>query len=86
MGDLDRYTMINKINSKYLCHTTQNYIQHSIITYIGKGSEKQSIDIFIYIYTYRHIYLNHFIVQLNLTEHCKTNYTSVKKLNCLRTL
>ena len=43
------YTLlhIKQINSKDLLYSTGNYTQHSVITYMGKESEKR-IDICIY--------------------------------------
>ena len=58
---------IKQINNKELLYITGNYIQHPIITYNGKESEKEHI----YIYTHR--YLNHFSVHLKLTT-LKSDY------------
>ena len=60
--DLQIQTTIYKINNKVLLYGTGNYIQYLIIIYNGKESEKE------YIY----VYLNHFAVHLNLTQHCKS--------------
>ena len=41
-----------KINNKDLLYSTENYTQHSVITYKGKESEKRKIYIYIYVYIY----------------------------------
>ena len=47
-------------NNKVLLYSTRDYIQYLIITYIGKESEKEYINIYEYIY----IYMNHFGVHM----------------------
>ena len=52
-------------------YSTGSYIQHLIITYNGKESEKEYIDI--------DIDLNHFALHLKLTWHCKSTLLQLEK-------
>ena len=45
---------------------TGNYIQYPVINHNGKEYEK------IYIYMYAHTHTNHFAVQQELKQHCKS--------------
>ena len=55
--ELQKNTIVYKINKDLLC-STMNYIQYLIITYDGKESGKDYIkDIYIYIYMYIYIYV-----------------------------
>ena len=56
-----------QITNKDLLNTTGKHIQHLVITYHGKETEKEHI----YMYIYTHTYPNHFSVPLKLTQHCK---------------
>ena len=38
-----------QITNKDLMYSTENYIQYSVMTYIGKESEKQWIHVLIYV-------------------------------------
>ena len=60
---------IKQITNKDLLNITGKHIQHLVITYHGKETEKEHIYIYMYIYT--HTYPNHFSVPLRLTQHCK---------------
>ena len=65
---------IKLITNKDIQYVIENSTQYSIITYMGKASEKNG---YIYIYIYKtdiYIYnLIDFAVQLKLTQHCKSN-------------
>ena len=60
------YTIINKD----LLYNIGNSTQHSVLTYMGKESEKE----WIYVY----VSLNHFAVHLRLTQHCKSTILHYK--------
>ena len=61
--DIDTLLDIKQITNKDLLYSTGNATQYSVMTYMGKESEKK-----IYIY----IYLNHFAVQQKLTHYKST--------------
>ena len=61
MGLTDTPLYIKQINIKDLLYSTVNHIQHLVIIYNGKKSEK--------IYVYKYIY--HFAVYLKLMQYCK---------------
>ena len=56
-----------------LLYSTGNYIQFLVITYMGKESETEYINIL----------LNHFAVYLKLTPHCKSARLQSKKFKQL---
>ena len=60
------YTLIyiKQVIDKDLLYSTGNSTQYSVITYMGKESEKE----WIYVY----VQLNHLAVHLKLTQHCKS--------------
>ena len=41
---------IKQVNNKDLLYSTGNYTQYPIIAYSGKESEKEYIDVYLYIY------------------------------------
>ena len=53
-------------------YRTGNSTQYSVVTYMGKESEKE----WIYVY----VKLNHFAVHLKLIQHCKSTILQYKKL------
>ena len=61
------YTLlyIKQIINKDLLYSTENSTQYSVITYMGKESEKEQI--------YVYVYLNCFAVHQKLTQHCNSN-------------
>ena len=63
---INRFTLlhIKQLNNKDLLYSTRDYIQYLIITYMGKGSEKEQM--------YMYGELNHFAVHLKLTQYCKS--------------
>ena len=64
--DLHVHTAMFKVDhQKGPTYKTGNYVQYSVITYVGKEYEKG-----MYIYTYIYIYMSHFAKHLKLT-HCK---------------
>ena len=56
-------------NKDPLCHTG-NSTQYSVITYVGKESEKEGICIY--------LSLNHFTVHLKLTQYCESTILQYK--------
>ena len=52
---------VTQITNKDLLHSTENSIQYSVMTYMGKESEKE------YMFTL-HKYINQFTVYLKLTH------------------
>ena len=74
---MNRYTLvyIKQVNNKDLLYRTGSYIQYLVMTYSGKESEKEYVYIYLYISLYIYIkyrYMNHFVVHLKLTQHCKS--------------
>ena len=61
--------------NKDLLYSMGNSMQYSVITYMGKESEKE----WIYIY----IQLNHFAVHLKLLQHCKSTVTPINLKNTM---
>ena len=54
--------LVKSKTNKDLLYSTGNSTQYSVITYMGKESEKELI--------YVYVYLNHFAVYPKLTQHC----------------
>ena len=75
-GDQCTYTTISEIINEDLLYNTGNSTLNSVITYVGKGSGKEWI--------YMYVQQNHFAVHPKLTEHCKSSILQYKikiKLN-----
>ena len=67
--------------NKDLLYSIGNCIQYLVITYNGKEPEKEHIYIYIYTHThdmYVYVKLNHFAIQLKLTEHSKSTHMLIK--------
>lgn len=64
---------IEGIKNKVLLYSTGNYIQYLMVNHNGKEYFKKNV------YIHIHIYLNHFAVQKNLTQHCKSTVLQLKK-------
>ena len=77
------YTLINikQITNKDLLYIMENYIQYFVITYKEKQSEKthRHTHTHTYTHTYITVSLNHYAVQLKLTQHCESAILQFKK-------
>ena len=59
---------IKQINNKNLLYSTGNYIQHSVITFNGKESER--INKYMYVQLYTHTHSSHFAVHKKMIQNC----------------
>ena len=57
---IHRYTLlyIKQVTNKDLLYSTGNSTQYSVITYMGKESEKDCICIYIHIYMYMYMHIH----------------------------
>ena len=55
---------IESLASGDMLYSTGNFIQYSVIIYIGKESEKE--------WMYVYVWLNYLVIQQKLSQHCKS--------------
>ena len=67
-GEIDMYALLclKQTTNEDLLSGTGNSTQYSVITHLGKESEKE------------HVSLNHFAIHLKLRQHCKSTIIKMK--------